>query len=97
MRKAIKVAKVEERILGRKEVERKEVRGKKKVEKEKRELAGRVARQDTLQLGAGKEVTRICTQLIKTRTKTLRSQRRRKMICRHGVYWKRAKVNSGKR
>ena len=62
MRKAIKVAKVEERILGKKEVERKEARGKKKVEKEKRELAGRVARQDTLQLGAGKEVARICTQ-----------------------------------
>ena len=60
--KGNKGGKVEERILGKKEVERKEARGKKKVEKEKRELAGRVARQDTLQLGAGKEVARICTQ-----------------------------------
>ena len=50
-----------ESAIGRKEVERKEAKVKKKVEKEKRELAGRVARQDTLQLGAGK-ATRICMQ-----------------------------------
>ena len=62
MRKATKVAKVEERTLGRKALARKEVRGKRKVEKEKRGLVGRVVRQDTLQLSAGKEATRICTQ-----------------------------------
>ena len=62
MRKEEKGAKEVVRTRGRKEVERKEARDKKKVEKEKRGLAGRVARQDTLQLGAGKVETRICMQ-----------------------------------
>ena len=95
--KDTKVAKEEERILGRKKVERKEVRGKKKVEKEKRGLAGRVARQDTLQLGAGKEATGICMQKMKMRTKILKSKWKMRMICKHGACWKRVNASSGKR
>ena len=37
-------------------------KGKREVAREKPERIGRAARQDTLQLGAGKEATRICTQ-----------------------------------
>ena len=48
------MAKEVERIRGKKEVERKEARDKRKVEKEKQEPAGRAVKQDTLQLGAGK-------------------------------------------
>ena len=53
-KKATKTAKVEERTLGRKEVERKEAKGQRKVEKEKRELAGRVARQGHIASGCRK-------------------------------------------
>ena len=62
MRKVAKAAKAEERTRGRKAVARKEAKGRRKVAKEKRGHVGRAARQDTLQLGAGKEATRICTQ-----------------------------------
>ena len=62
MRKVAKAAKAEERTRGRKAVVRKEAKGRRKVAKEKRGHVGRAARQVTLQLGAGKEVTIICTQ-----------------------------------
>ena len=62
MRKVTKEAKAEERARGRKAVAGKEAKGRRKVAKEKREHVGRAVRQDTLQLGAGKEATRICTQ-----------------------------------
>ena len=49
---------------GRKELvaERQWQERRRKVAKERRGHVGRAARQDTLQLGAGKEATRICTQ-----------------------------------
>ena len=62
MRKVAKAAKAEERTRSRKAVARKEAKGRRKVAKEKRGHVGRAARQDTLQLGAGKEATIICTQ-----------------------------------
>ena len=46
---------------GRQAAARKEVMGKRKVAREKPERVGRAARQDTLQLGAGKEETKTCT------------------------------------
>ena len=55
--KVAKAAKAEERTRGRKEA-----KGRRKVAKEKRGHLGRAARQDTSQLGAGREATRICTQ-----------------------------------
>ena len=62
MRKVAKAAKAEERTRGRKAVARKEAKGRRKVAKEKRGHVGRAVKQDTLQLGAGKEATIICTQ-----------------------------------
>ena len=48
---------MEERTRGRRAVGRKEEKGKRKVAKENPEQVGRAARQDTLQLGAGKGET----------------------------------------
>ena len=49
-----KGGRMEERTRGRRAVGRKEEKGKRKVAKENPEQVGRAARQDTLQLGAGK-------------------------------------------
>ena len=61
MRRAAKAAMMEERTLFRKAVARKEAKGKRKAARETPERAGRAARQDILQLGAGKEEARTCT------------------------------------
>ena len=53
-----KVARMEERTHGRRAAARKEAKGKRKVARENPERVGRVARHDTLQLGAGKEETK---------------------------------------
>ena len=55
------MARMEKRTHGRKAAAGKEAKGKKKVAREKQERVGRVARQDTLQLGAGKDETHTCT------------------------------------
>ena len=67
-------------------------KGKRKVARENPERVGRVARQDTLQLGARKEETKTCTPQT-----TVKSQLRMRRICRHGGYWKRLKMSSGRR
>ena len=69
-KKVAKVAKTVGRINGRKSVARKGAKGKRKVAREKPERVGRVARQNTLQHGAGKEATHICTPSMKTTVKT---------------------------
>ena len=51
-----KAARMEERTPDRKAVARKEAKGKRKVARERPEHVGRVARQDILQLGAGKNI-----------------------------------------
>ena len=100
-RREAKVAKMEEKAHGRKAAARKEAKDKRRVAKVKTGRAGRVARQDTLQLGAGKEERIICTPWTKTTVRTPKNtqtgQLRVKKICRHGAYWKRAKVSSGKK
>ena len=50
-------------------VARKEAKGKRKVAREKPEHVGRVARQDTSELGAGKEATNTCTPSMLTTVK----------------------------
>ena len=57
MTRVAKAARMEERTPGRKAAARKAARGKGKVAWEKPERVGRAARQDTLQLGAGKDET----------------------------------------
>ena len=52
-----KGGRMEERTRGRRAVGRKEEKGKREVAREKPERIGRAARQDTLQLGAGKGET----------------------------------------
>ena len=64
-RKAAKVGRMEERIRGRRAAARKEDPGKIMVAKENPEHVGRAVRQDTLQLGVGKEETKIDTLLMK--------------------------------
>ena len=81
-----KVAKVGERTHGRKAVARKEAKGKREVAREKPEQVGRVARQDTLQHGAGKEAATNCAPSVKTTVKTSNNQLTTKKICKHGVY-----------
>ena len=88
MRKGAKVARMEGRTHGRKAAARKEAKGKRKVAREKQERVGRVARQDTLQFGAGKEETKICTQQMKMTVRMLKSRQRMKRICNRGVFWK---------
>ena len=60
MRRVAKAARMVKRTHGRKAVARKEAKGKKTVARERPEHVGRVARQDTLQLSAGKEETKTC-------------------------------------
>ena len=88
MRKGPKVARMEERTHGRKAAAGKEAKGKRKVAREKQERVGRVARQDTLQLGAGKEATETCTPLMKMTSRMLKSRPTVKRICNRGVCWK---------
>ena len=57
MRRAAKVARMEERIRGKRAAAKKEEKGKRNVAKENPERVGRTARQDTLQLGAEREET----------------------------------------
>ena len=52
---------MEERTPGRRAAARKEAKGRRKVAREKPECVGRAARQDTWQLGAGKEETKTST------------------------------------
>ena len=100
-RREAKVAKMEEKAHGRKAVARKEAKDKRRVAKVKTGRAGRVARQDILQLGAGKEETRTCTpwskMTVRTPKNTQTGRLKVKKICRHDAYWKRAKVSSGKK
>ena len=56
-----KAERMEERTPSRKAAARKEVKGKRKGGKGEPERVGRAARQDTLQLAAGKEETKTCT------------------------------------
>ena len=51
----------------------------------------------TLQLGAGKVETKTCTPKTKMTVGTSWSHLKEKRICKHGVYWKRAKMSSGRR
>ena len=88
--KVAKVARMEERTLGRRAAARKEAKGKRKVTRENPRRVGRVARQDTLQLGAGKEETRTCTPQTKTTARTLNNRPRMRRTC-----WQKAKINSG--
>ena len=96
-RREAKVAKREEKAQGRKAV----AKDKRRVAKVKAGRAGRVARQDILQLGAGKEERRTCTPWTKVTVRTPKNTQtgrlKVKKICRHGAYWKRAKVSSGKK
>ena len=86
MRRAAKVARMEERTPGRRAAARKEAKGKRKVAREKRERVGR-------------EERRICPPWTKTTVRTPKNsqtgQLRVKKICKHGAYWKRAQVSSG--
>ena len=88
---------MEERTIGRKAVARKEAKGKRKAVREKPERVGRAARQDTLQLGAGKEEARTRTPWMKMAVRTPKSRPRMKRIFRHGEDCKRVKVSSGRR
>ena len=83
-----KVAKMEEKTLGRKAAVRKEAKGKRKAAREKPERVGRAARQDTSQPGAGKEETRTCTPWTKMTVRTPKSRLKMQRICNHGVCWK---------
>ena len=65
MRRVAKEVRMEERTLGIKAVARKKAKGKSKAARERPESVGRAARQDTLQLGAGKEETKTCTPQMK--------------------------------
>ena len=76
---------------------RKEAQGKRKAAREKPERVGRAARQDTSQPGAGKEEARTCTPWTKMTVRTPKNQLKMKRICRHGAYWKRAKMSSGRK
>ena len=80
---------------------RKEAKDKRRVAKVKTGRAGRVARQDILQLGAGKEERRTCTPWTKMKVRTPKNTQtgrlKVKKICRHDACWKRAKVSSGKK
>ena len=96
-KKVPKVAKVEERTHGRKAVARKEAKGKRNVARERPEHVGRVARQDTLQLGVERVATTICTPLIKTTLKTPKNQLTTKKILKHGVCWKKVNMTNSKR
>ena len=58
-----------------------------RVAREKRERVGRPTRQDTLQLGAGKEEAKTCTPYTKMRVRMPKSQLRMKRSCKDGVYW----------
>ena len=64
---------------------------------EKPEHVGRVARQDTLQPGARKEATNICTPSMKMTEKTSKNQMTTKLFCKHGICWKRVRMSSGKK
>ena len=65
--------------------------------KESPERVGRVARQDTLQLGAGMEEIRICTPQMKTTARTLKNPPKMRRICKNGACWKKVNMNSGSR
>ena len=77
-RKAARVAKVEEKAIGKRAVERKEARDKKKGEKERQERAGHVERHDTLQPSAGKEATGTCMLWTKMKMGMSKRWQRRK-------------------
>ena len=89
------VAKMEERTRGRRATGRKAARGKRKVASEKPELAGRVVKQDTLQLGVEKVATEICMPLKRRTVSIVKKPPISKKICKHGVCWKHAKMSSG--
>ena len=76
---------MEGRTHERKAVARKEAKGKRRVTREEPEHVGRVAKQDTLQPGARKEATTICTPSMKMTVKTSKNQLTTKKICKHGV------------
>ena len=80
-----------------KAVARKEAKDKRKVKRERPELVGRVARRDTSQLGAGKEEKGTCMPWTKMTVKAPRKFMKVRKICRHGAYWWRAKVSSGRK
>ena len=65
---------MEETTRGREAAARKEEKGKRTLAKENPERVGRVARQDTLQLGVEKEKTHIYTPLTKTTVRTLKTE-----------------------
>ena len=88
---------MEEKTSGRKAPVRKVAKGNRKSAREKPERVGRAARQDTSQLGAGKEETRTCTPWMKMTLRTPKNRLKMKRICRHGAHWKRAKMSSGKK
>ena len=100
-RSEAKVAKMEGKAHGRKAVARKEAKDKRRVAKVKTGRAGRVARQDILQLGVGKKERRTCTpwtnMTVRTPKNTQTGRLKVKKICRHGAYLKRATVSSGKK
>ena len=75
------------KLLAERHAVRKEAKGKRKAAREKPE---RAARQDTSQLRAGKEWTKMTVR-------TSKSHLRMKRICKHGVFWKRVKMSSGRR
>ena len=85
------------RIRGRRAAARKVEKGKKRVAKENPERCGRAARQDTLQLGAEEEETKIGTPSTKTTVRTLKNRPKMRRICKHGACWKKVRTNSGKR
>ena len=97
VRKAAKVERTEERNRGRRAAARKEEKGKRRVAKEIPEHVGRAVRQDTLQLGVGKEETNNFILLTKMTVRTLKNRPKTKRICKHGACWKKARMNSGKK
>ena len=101
MRTEAKAARTEEKTLGRKAVARNEAKDKRKAERERPERVGHAERQDTLQLGAGKEEQRTCmpwTKMTVKRPRNTQTDRLKvKTICRPGEYWKRATASSGRK
>ena len=89
------------RLMAERQWARKEAKDKRRVAKMKTGRAVRMARQDILPLGAGKEERRTCTPWTKVNARTPKNTQsvrlKVKKICRHGACWKRAKVSSGKK
>ena len=97
MRRAAKVARMEERIRGRRAAARKEEKGVKRVAEEIPEHVGRAVRQGTLQLGAEKEETQICTPLTKTTVRNAeKSTEKRRGFAIMVLVGGKPRTNSGK-